>query len=74
MATHNVTLKAPDIEVVNKDFVFHLKRDGKKLGRLKISKGAIVFVPAYGGVRKQWKLTWDQVAEWAESEGKKVKG
>lgn len=73
MAVHKVTLKAPEIVVVNKDYVFHIKKGGAKLGKLKVSKGAIVFVPTYGGKKKQYKLTWDQLAETAKAKGKKVK-
>ena len=73
MAVHKVTFAAPHIDVVNKDYVFHIKKEGAKLGKLKVSKGAIVFVPVYGGKRKQWKLTWDQLAETAKAVGKKVK-
>jgi hypothetical protein len=60
------------IDVLNKDYVFHIKKAGAKLGKLKVSKGAIVFVPAYGGKKKQWTLSWDQVARMATTGGTKV--
>jgi hypothetical protein len=73
MATHKVIFEAPHISVTKKDYIFHIKRGGTKLGKLKVSTGAIVFVPSHGGVRKQWKLGWNEFAEIAKAKGRKVK-
>lgn len=56
MAKHNVTFSIPERELGNADVEFRVKNDGTVVGRLKVSKGAVVWVPknaSYG-----YKLSW----------------
>ncbi|TVQ61894.1 MAG: hypothetical protein EA379_05630 [Phycisphaerales bacterium] len=39
---HEVTVEIPPRPVAHKDIVFVVRKDGKRFGRLKVSKGAIV--------------------------------
>lgn len=58
MATHEVQLKiAHPVSVGNVDVEIPVKRDGKPLGRLKISKGGIDWIPSpksKSGYRLDW--------------------
>jgi len=56
--THHVILKMPERDLGNADVAFRVRRDGTALGTLKVSKGAVVWVPrdcTYGK-----KLTWSE--------------
>jgi hypothetical protein len=47
MAKHEISLEIPHgITVVNKDIEVVVREDGKILGRVRISKGSIDWVPA----------------------------
>jgi len=54
---HDVTAKLPSYDLGNTDFGFKVRQDGEILGTLKISKGALVWVPknATYGHRVAWK-------------------
>ena len=42
---HRISMQQPKENIVNKDVVFIIKKNGKKLGELRISKGALEWKP-----------------------------
>jgi hypothetical protein len=52
------------------DIVFDVRKNKKKFGELRISKGAVVWIPAVKS--KGRRLSWDQLDRFAQAEGKSV--
>jgi len=71
MATHSISMKQPEEVVLGKDVIFLIKRDGRKLGELHVSKGNLEWVPA-GSKAKTYRLRWAQVATLFEENGRLV--
>jgi hypothetical protein len=71
MATHSISMKQPKEVILGKDVSFQIKRDGKKLGVLNVSKGNLEWVPASSKV-KTYRLRWSQIAEIFEEYGRLV--
>ena len=71
MATHSISMKQPEEVVLGKDVQFLIKRNGRKLGELHVSKGNLEWVPA-GSKLKTYRLRWVQVAEIFEDKGRLV--
>ena len=71
MATHSISMKQPEEVVLGKDVRFSIKRDGRKLGELHVSKGNLEWVPA-GSKVKTFRLRWAQVAVLFEENGRLV--
>jgi hypothetical protein len=69
MAQHRVVLNAPTIPVGNADFVFQVFQQKKKFGRLKISKGGIVFMPANKSSKKfsLKRIGWNELYEYTKN-------
>ena len=68
MAQHDVKFTVPERPLGKADIEFEVKRDGKKFGTLKISKGSLVWVTAdhtYG-----YKLSWTDFDDLARNHGK----
>jgi len=67
MAQHQVRFTVPERPVGNSDIEFSITRDGAKFGKLRVSKGAIVWIP----VNKTYghKLGWAKFAELAVENG-----
>ena len=59
MSLHDVNISAPTLQIGKADVVFDIKQDGKKLGALHISHGAIVWFPLKAPYGR--KLTWSQL-------------
>lgn len=70
MAQHEVKISQPVLEIQNADVEFSIRRDGEKLGTLKISKGNIEWVP----YRNTYGVTmdWADFAEMMETQGEPV--
>lgn len=66
---HKVFLETPELPVGNADVIFRVKRNGKLLGRLKISKGALVWQQA--GKVKGFRIPWRKMGVAAAEFGKK---
>jgi hypothetical protein len=64
-------MRQPEEIVLGKDVQFVVKRDGRKLGELHVSKGNLEWVPA-GSKVKTYRLRWIQVAEIFEARGRLV--
>ena len=71
MASHSIAMKQPQEVVLGKDVKFSIKRDGRKLGELHVSKGNLEWVPA-GSKVKTYRLRWAQVADLFEENGRLV--
>ncbi len=71
MASHAISMKQPQEVILGKDVQFIVKRNGRKLGELHVSKGNLEWVPA-GSKVKTYRLRWAQVAAIFENEGRLV--
>ena len=69
---HEVTMDVSSKFVLHKDVSVEIKKDGKKLGTVLISKGNIEWVPSGNSVNKK-RLSWSKFAELMEQEGRNVK-
>jgi len=71
VAQHTVSFTIPERPLGKADVQFDITRDGKKLGRLKVSNGSIVWVPK----NKQYgfKLRWRDFDDLMQKEGKSEK-
>lgn len=56
MAQHNVYVNLPWRELGNADAFFEIYRDGKKLGTMTISKGALEWYPTKA--KRPYKISW----------------
>jgi hypothetical protein len=68
MATHYVSFSIPERQLGRADVEFAVKRDGKAFGRLKVSNGAVVWVPkekTYGFI-----VAWVKFDEFMQKNGK----
>jgi hypothetical protein len=69
MAVHHVTFTVPERDLGKADVEFDVKKDGSKVGKLNISKGAVVWVPkdhTYG-----YKMGWVDFAALMKEHGTK---
>lgn len=69
MAKHDVGFEIPSMDLGKAAVSFSVKKDGKKIGTLKASKGSVVWVPvdhSYGH-----KIGWAELGELIETHGKK---
>ena len=61
MATHEITLKIPHaITVANTDIEVEVREDGEVLGRVRISRGSIDWMPRMG--RRAKTMRWRKFA------------
>ena len=70
MAKHDVNMNMPNgIPVINADVDFAIKANGAKIGTLKVSKGAVEWLPANNSVTR-YTLTWEQFGSLMERNGR----
>ena len=69
---HEVSLNLATKLVLHRDVTIEVKKDGKKLGSVLVSKGNLEWLPAGNSVNKK-RLSWARFAELMETEGKNVK-
>lgn len=69
---HVVILDISTKFVLHKDVTIEIKKDGKKLGTVLVSKGNIEWVPAGNYVNKK-RLSWTKFAALMEAHGRDVK-
>jgi hypothetical protein len=69
---HKVQLTVPNAMdmVGNTDVVFRVTTDGRLVGTVRISRGAIDFTKSGG---RRFRLKWDRFAELMELEGQKLR-
>ena len=68
---HDVTFTLPERRLGNSDIEIRIKRDGVMFGTLKISKGALVWLPASGKFGRS--LSWDKLDLLADRYGRPLK-
>lgn len=68
---HEVTFEIPTRPLGFKDMVFKIRRNNKKFGELRVSQGAVVWIPAEKS--KGRRLSWVQIDELAREHGREVK-
>ena len=66
MAKHTVTVEMPKRQVSRTDVKFRVKADGKVLGTLTVSKGAVVWFPF--GTKYGHKMGWKKFNEFMKDE------
>jgi phage pi2 protein 07 len=67
MADHDVFFTIPERELGRAEIEFKVKRDNKAFGRLRVSNGSMVWIPA--DRKLGYKLKWREFADFAEKEG-----
>lgn len=71
MAKHDVKFEIPSATLGNSDVVFEIRRNDKLLGKLEVSKGAIVWVRSHSKGAK-FRLFWKDFDLLMEDQGEKV--
>ena len=71
MAKHDVKFEIPSATLGNSDVVFEIRRNDKLLGKLEVSKGAIVWVRSHSKGAK-FRLFWKDFDLLMEDKGEKV--
>ena len=73
MAKHTVGLKIEhEIAVGNVDVELPVRVDGKPLGRVRISRGGVDWIPT-GMAKSGYALTWTRFAELMRAQGREKK-
>lgn len=67
---HKVTFEIPSRPVGFKDLVFRVRKNNAKFGELRVSQGAVVWIPAVKS--KGRRLSWKQIDQLAKDHGKSV--
>lgn len=65
---HDVTFSIPERTLGRADAEFKVKKDGRPLGRLKVSKGSVVW--ARGAATHGYKMNWADFDELMRRHGK----
>lgn len=66
---HQVTFDIPRRKLGKEDIVFEVQEDGELLGKLKISKGAVVWAPAWG--KRAYRMAWSTLDTIMRAHGRK---
>ena len=66
---YRVTIRIPDRPIEHKDVVFTVRKSGTQFGRLKVSKGSLVWLP--GKKSKGFRLVWQQIDRLARETGRR---
>ena len=69
---HEVTMDISTKFVLHKDVEIEVKKDGRKLGTVLVSKGNIEWLPAGNSVNKK-RLSWSKFAEIMAEQGRDVR-
>lgn len=67
--SYEATVRVPDRPVGHKDIVFKIRRDDSAFGRLKVSKGGVVWLP--GNKSRGYRLSWAKLDELAREYGRR---
>lgn len=69
MAEHDVEFTIPWRDLGKADVEFEVKKDGTALGKLEVSKGAVVWFPANGSIG--YKMSWTKFGELMVGKGRR---
>ena len=67
---HDVTFEVPARPLNRKDLIFVVRKNQAKFGTLRVSRGAVVWIPA--DKSKGRRLTWLQIDKLAQAHGRAV--
>jgi hypothetical protein len=71
MAKHDVRFMVPERSLGKADLIFRVKRNGGMHGRLKVSYGAVVWMPKNGKVG--YKASWKKFDQLLQDGGRKLR-
>jgi hypothetical protein len=71
MAKHDVTFMVPERSLGKADLVFRVKGDGEMVGRLKVSHGAVVWMPKNG--KLGYSVSWQRFDRLMQEGGRKLR-
>ena len=71
MPVHEINVTVPAQSIRNADMEIVIDADGRRFGRVRISKGSIDWVPANSPVTR--RVTWERFAQLMEDNGRKVR-
>lgn len=67
---HSVEFRTPELDVPRVDVLFRVKRDGRALGKLRISKGGVEWMQR-GKSKRAYHMSWGRVDEIFVAKGRK---
>lgn len=67
---HKISMQQPKENIINKDVVFTVRKNGKKLGELRISKGTLEWKPRSSPYTNY--MTWSDFSAIMENGGEVV--
>lgn len=68
---HDVTFEVPARPLGKKDLVFIVRQNRAKFGELRISRGAVVWIPA--DKSKGRRISWSQLDRFAQANGRPIR-
>ena len=71
MAQHDVKFMVPERSLGKSDLIFRVWKNGTRFGRLKVSKGAVVWMPRNGKVG--YKISWRRFDSVLQETGRKLR-
>lgn len=71
MPAHDIDVTVPAQTIKNKDMEVAIRADGKRYGRVRISKGSIDWVPANSDLPR--RLSWEQFARLMDDHGRVIR-
>ena len=69
MPVHEINVTVPAQSIKNADMEIVIDADGRRFGRVKISRGSIDWVPANGTVTR--RLSWEKFAQLMDEHGQR---
>jgi hypothetical protein len=73
MPVHQVTFNVPERPVGKSDIVFTVYENGEKHGELRISKGALDWIPGGTWSSKPFRLTWRRLDALAREHARRMR-
>ena len=71
MPAHDIDVTVPAQTIKNKDMEVAIRADGRRFGRVRISRGSIDWVPANSDLPR--RLTWEQFARLMDEHGRHIR-
>jgi hypothetical protein len=71
MPAHEINVTFPAQTIKNKDMEVVITSDGRRFGRVRISKGSIDWVPANSDLTR--RLSWERFAQLMDENGRQIR-
>jgi hypothetical protein len=71
MPAHDIEMTVPAQSIKNADATITIRADGEILGRLKVSKGSIDWIPGKA-IKWRYRLSWERFHELMCEQGKQL--